>query len=172
MPTFDLDPKPLDEKNRLKLGLEHARLELTRNAVKQEQRDANGGYKKQLKDLNKRGKEIAEQLDTGEYREKVEVDEKPLDSLLMVEIFRAGTKESLGKRDMTDEEKKAAKKRLQGSLFGDGEEGDTERPPPMNGKASKNGKAHASPAEITHRGQVLKNTKLKKGKSKTKGARS
>ena len=170
--TFDLDPKPLSEKNRLALGGEHARLELQRNAVRQDMADSNGGFRKQIKELNKRAKEISEQLDQDVYRERVEVDEKPIDAELAVEIFKAGTKESLGKRDMTAEEKKAARKRLQPELALNGKgKGNSKMSAVKTNGANGTSETEQAPATVEHRGQRLKNVKQAK-KAKGKGARS
>jgi hypothetical protein len=146
---YETEKRAMTDKDRLAAGADAARLDLQVQAVREERAHVARLYRTKLKDLEDARLTLSQQLEEGMIETRFEVVEVPDDQRFQIEIMRADTKEFLtGKtRPMTEGERDAARRRLQGDLFSGADEGDPARfpklPTPAKKKPAANGKGRA-----------------------------
>ncbi len=155
-------PVKLSEAEVAKRADELAAKELQEEQVKAEKKNAVASFTGRLSLLRESIGKLSRAVDTRTEGQEVVCEEVWDDERFEVRTIRTDTEEVLHERPFTPSERQEAIDRKQETLpF----ELDPEEPHQANGKAK------AAPAEITHRGQTLTNTKTAK-KAKAKGPRS
>jgi len=140
---YDTEKKTMSVDDRARMNEEHVKRQLELETLKEEKRDVSAVYRVKIRELEEKIHTLATQLDEGIIEVRFEVLEVPDDSRMMIAVQRKDTLEEINVRPMTEAEKEASRKRRQVEMFEEGEENDTERPPPGNGRRAKkkNGRA-------------------------------
>lgn len=136
---FETEKRPMTEKDRLSVGAELARINLTILMVRDESSAVARVYRVRLQELEDQRNALSTQLDEGVVETRFEVIEVPDDARLMMRILRKDTEQPLTARPMNEAEREAARKRKQVDLF-DGDE-DLPRPPALPKTKKNSGKA-------------------------------
>jgi hypothetical protein len=113
---FDTEERPMSEEDRIKVGDELAEVEQQIVAVKDEKRTVSSAYRVKIHRLEERASVLSKQWTDGVVEVSFEVLEVHDDKRLMVTIERKDTGRAMSTRQMTEPEKEAARKRLQGKL--------------------------------------------------------
>jgi hypothetical protein len=119
---YETEEREMTEADRIKIGAELASVDRQIIEKKEEKKNVNRAYRVALNKLEERSNVLSKQLQDGVTEDSFEVIEVHDDKRLMVQVMRKDTDRPVGgPRPMTEPEKEAARKRLQGDLPFDGE---------------------------------------------------
>lgn len=143
---YEVERREMTEKDRILAGAELAKRDLEIFALKEERTAVARVYRVKLKEMEDARHSLSTAIDEGQIETRFEVVEVPDDQRFMIQILRKDTNELWKTRPMTEAEREAARRRKQGELFDDDEDGPVVPPPvprlpnPRAKKAKRNGK--------------------------------
>lgn len=114
---YQTEQKPIQDADRMRLGAELAKVDLTLQATKDERGRVARSYRVKVRELEEQIGSLSRQLDEGVVDHKFAVIEEPDDAAQKIVIKRADTGHAVSTRPMNEAEKEARNRRVQVELF-------------------------------------------------------